>query len=105
MKPTTDLSAIPLPLLVGIAVVLIAQLALVAIALVSLHRRPAARVVTGNKWIWVAVILLLSSIGPILYFAIGRKPAPAADRPAAQTRSSADIADALYGNTETGNRS
>lgn len=100
MRTNLDLSTIPLPLLIGMGILLLVQLALAAVALVNLYRRPAATVATGNKWIWVAVVLLLSFIGPILYFAIGRKQAQAIDRPVEQKRSSAAIADALYRNDD-----
>ncbi|WP_222706669.1 PLD nuclease N-terminal domain-containing protein [Lacisediminihabitans profunda] len=78
--------------------VLLLEIALDAVALVDLYRRPVATVTFGNKWIWVAVIVLINLIGAILYFAIGRKSAQTVERPAAEPkRSSADIADALYG--------
>jgi len=44
-------------------------------------------------------------IGPILYLAIGRKPAPAGEEPAVKpSRTSAEIADALYGDTDSTTR-
>ena len=50
--------------------VLIIQLVLMITALVDLIRREHTR---GPKWIWVLVILLVSNIGPIIYFVAGRK--------------------------------
>jgi hypothetical protein len=32
----------------------------------------ADRRTKGPKWVWVAVILLFSVIGPLLYFVVGR---------------------------------
>ncbi|MCL3863293.1 PLD nuclease N-terminal domain-containing protein [Actinotalea sp. K2] len=98
MRTNFDLSSIPPGILIGVSAVLLVQIALAVAALVDVHRRPAATVVTGNKWVWVLVIVVSSFLGPILYFAVGRKPAHAVDQPGAGRNSSgADIADALYG--------
>jgi hypothetical protein len=50
--------------------VILLQLALLAAALVDLARRERTR---GPKWLWVLIILLVSLIGPILYFTLGRE--------------------------------
>ena len=47
------------------------QFGLMAFALYDLVRRE--RVKGGNKWLWGAIILLISYIGPILYFVLGRE--------------------------------
>ncbi|MBK6713244.1 MAG: PLDc_N domain-containing protein [Chloroflexi bacterium] len=47
----------------------ILQLGLMIAALIDLARRPSAR---GPKWIWVLVIILVNTIGPIIYFLVGR---------------------------------
>jgi hypothetical protein len=65
-------------------------------------------VVIGNKGIWVAIILLVNLLGPILYLAIGRKPAPAAESPGAAGRERKqvdDIVDSLYGTRDPTDRS
>lgn len=88
------------PVLVTLGVLIVVQALLLAVALVDLARRPTARVVGANKWIWLAVILLVSTIGPILYLAAGRR---AASDPTAPTTAMPgtvrpqDVADALYG--------
>ena len=95
-----DLSTLPIGVLVGLGVLLVLELALDVIALVSLARRPRARIALGSKWIWVAIIVLLNVIGPILYFAIGRKTDGPAEVPAPARESGASaesIADSLYG--------
>ncbi len=98
MRTNFDLASIPAGVLILLGVVLVVEIALDVIALVDLYRRPIARVALGNKWIWVAIIVLINLIGAILYFAIGRKPAAAGEEPAVKpSRSSAEIADALYG--------
>ena len=95
----TDLSSLPTWVVALLAVVALAQITLDIIALVDLYRRPADRVLIGNKWVWLAVILLVSFIGAILYLLAGRKPAEVAE-PAATRASSPNatlVADSLYG--------
>jgi hypothetical protein len=94
----TDLSALPTGVLVVLGVVLLIELALDVIALADLYRRPLDQVALGNKWVWVAIIILVNLIGPILYLAIGRKPAvPSGGAAPARPGSAADVADKLYG--------
>ena len=101
MGTNLDLSTIPVGMLIVLGVVLLLEIVLDVIALVDLFRRPVARVALGNKWIWVAVIVLVNLIGAILYFAIGRKPAPVGEEPAVKpARSAAEIAAALYGDSD-----
>lgn len=93
-----DLSALPVGVLIALGVLLLIELTLDVIALVDLYRRPIDRVALGNKWIWVAIIVLVQLVGAILYLAIGRKPAiPDAGAAPVRTGSPADIADKLYG--------
>jgi hypothetical protein len=56
-----------LPLLIPF---LILQLVLIVAALIDLSRRAQTR---GPKWVWVLVILFVSTIGPIIYFIAGRE--------------------------------
>jgi NADH:ubiquinone oxidoreductase subunit 6 (subunit J) len=93
-----DLSTLPVGVLVAVGALAVVQLTLDVVALVDLYRRPAAQVVSGNKWVWVAVVLLVSLLGAILYLVVGRTkavavPVPPASRPVATE----GIADALYG--------
>ena len=55
-----------------IAIVGTAQAALLASAMIDLVRRPAAEVRGGRKWAWFPV-LLINGIGPLAYFAFGRR--------------------------------
>ena len=49
------------------------QFALLAAALADIYRRPAEEI-NGSKWLWSATALVnLMGIGPIAYFAFGRK--------------------------------
>ena len=82
----------------------VVQITLDVIALLDLSRRPVDQVVLGNKWIWVAVVLLVNTVGAILYLVAGRRPAVIAENAAPSASPSEspsarieDIADALYG--------
>jgi hypothetical protein len=59
-----------LPLLIPL---LVLQLILVVAALWDISR-PERRVAGGNKVVWVVVILVLATIGPLAYFLVGRDP-------------------------------
>jgi len=51
------------------------QFALLAAALADIYRRPAEEI-NGSKWLWSAVAFAnFMGIGPIAYFAFGRKRA------------------------------
>ncbi|MDB5820742.1 MAG: hypothetical protein JWQ11_4382 [Rhizobacter sp.] len=100
MRTNLDLSTLPAWLLIGLGVVLLLEVVLAVLALADLARRPVATVGLGNKWIWVAIIVLVNLLGPILYLAVGRRPAVATDEPRAPKRSSTDIADELYGSSD-----
>jgi hypothetical protein len=56
-----------IPLLIPIALL---QVGLMAVALVDLARREKTK---GPKWAWALVIVLVSALGPILYFVLGRQ--------------------------------
>jgi hypothetical protein len=53
-----------------LAPLLAIQLVLVVVALLDLRKQPRTR---GPRWLWVLVILFVNTIGPILYFVIGRE--------------------------------
>ncbi len=53
----------------------IVQMTLLVAALTDFHRRPTEDI-KGSKWVWSVVALAnFMSIGPIAYFAFGRKHA------------------------------
>jgi hypothetical protein len=56
----------------AIAAVGSAQFALLAGALVDLVRRPAEQVRGGRRWVWLPV-LFINTVGPLAYFAFGRR--------------------------------
>ncbi|HMK91616.1 MAG TPA: PLD nuclease N-terminal domain-containing protein [Thermoleophilia bacterium] len=75
------------PGMLAVAVVFgLINLGLVAIALVSLVRRPNAGVRFHNKWVWGALIVLVNGIGPLAYLALGRVDVPLDDAVAAWTQ-------------------
>lgn len=51
--------------------VIVVQIILMVTALVQLRRASAVR--GGYKWVWALVIIFINIIGPILFFAIGKK--------------------------------
>lgn len=96
----TDLSTLPVGVLVVLAVLVVVALTLDVIALIDLYRRPVESVVFGNKWIWLVLILFLNLLGPVLYLVAGRKPARPADTPPAtgsRPNGATDVVDKLYG--------
>ncbi len=94
-----SLQALPTWALVGIGVIVVVDLVLYVYSLMDLYRRPVDQLTIANKWIWVAIILLVSTFGAIIYLLAGRKPAPpegASPRGATVERAE-NAADALYG--------
>lgn len=101
MNTQLQLSELPPVALVAIGLLTLVQIGLQVAALIDLVRRPEERVVSGKKWLWALLIVFGQIIGSILYFAIGRVPAPAEQTPSrasTDTRDAADrAADELYG--------
>ncbi len=98
-----EVSDLSVPALVAVGLLIVGQAILYIVALVDLARRPADQVAGLNKWLWLAVILFVSTLGAILYLAIGRKPAAAAEGPTSAGPRAVrpeDVADALYGPDE-----
>ena len=90
--------SMPIPILVILVVLALVEIGLDIFALVDLYRRPTARIALANKWIWVAIILLVNLVGPILYLAIARKPAIEPGGVAAPSPNRMEqVVDSLYG--------
>lgn len=53
-----------------LAPLIVLQLGLLVLGYVDLARRESVR--GGKKWVW-ALVMLISFVGPILYFAMGRE--------------------------------
>ncbi len=65
MESFSDLNIIAL-----LAPLIIIQFILVIVALIDLIR---VQQTLGPKWMWVLIILFVTTIGPIIYFIVGRK--------------------------------
>ena len=76
----------------------IVEVALVGFCIIDIVRRPA--VLGDRKWLWIVLVVLFTLPGSIIYLAVGRVTAPAAearDDADADARPRADAAaDALY---------
>lgn len=100
VNSSVAVSELPVAVLVGLGLLAAVQLTLQVFALVQLVKTPPDRVsIGGRKWAWALIIVLGEIAGPILWFVLGRRPAPAAEPtpgvPVATRAVSA--ADALYG--------
>jgi uncharacterized membrane protein YczE len=97
---SSNLSTLPAGALAALAALALVAITLDVIALLDLYRRPTSQVVFANKWIWVAIVLLVSTLGAIIYLAAARKPAVVPDDappPASKSLRTDNIADRLYG--------
>lgn len=61
-------------LLLGLAPLALIEIGLLVYSLSDLYR-PGRRVKGGSKTLWLLVILLLSTVGPLLYVFFGREAA------------------------------
>ncbi len=59
-------------ILLAVLPLIIIALGLDIYALVDLYNRDPSQVKGGNKWTWLLIILLINTIGPILYLVVGR---------------------------------
>ncbi len=105
MQTNIPLESMPVWLLIVGGVVAVAQLSFEILALVDMLRRPSERLTLGGrKWLWAILILGVSWIGAIVYFAAGGKPALAVDAASASPvsdRAGAAVS-ALYGPKKDG---
>ncbi|MUK88335.1 transcriptional regulator [Ornithinibacillus sp. L9] len=53
-----------------IAPILVIQGILIIVAMIDLIRTDYTN---GPKWLWVLIIIFVSTLGPILYFVLGRR--------------------------------
>lgn len=78
MRALLSLSSLPLATQVSTTLVLILlplvliELGLVVFSLVDLFK-PERRVIGDNKLVWALVIIVVGTIGPIIYLLAGRK--------------------------------
>ncbi|QAA76061.1 MAG: hypothetical protein BIP78_0295 [Candidatus Bipolaricaulis sibiricus] len=97
--------------LVAVVVLGGVQLSLQVSALVILFRTPDERLVTGRRWVWVAVVVFGQLVGAIAFLAAGRRPVTEQDplhsapQPGDVTRAQARrAADLLYGDSSRAGR-
>jgi hypothetical protein len=102
----SSLGTLPTWTVIVLVLVGVVEVALDVVALVDLYRRPIERIALGNKWVWVAIIVLVNLLGAILYFVVGRRPRPAGEPTAAPVSAErrGSIADALYGDSDSSDR-
>ena len=78
MRTALFMSSLPLAIQLSTSVVLILlplvviELGLVVVSLVDLFK-PERRVIGDNKLVWALIIVLVGTIGPIVYLLAGRK--------------------------------
>jgi len=56
-----------------IAPLIVLQLVLMVLGLRDLIPRKPEEVTGGSKWLWGVVVVVLNTLGPLAYFAFGRK--------------------------------
>lgn len=49
---------------------IVLQLSLLTTAVIDLSK---GKETTGPKWLWAVIVVIFNTIGPIIYFAFGRK--------------------------------
>lgn len=79
----------------AIAIATVIALILLVWALTTWWRTPANRFQALPKWAWFVIILISQPLGPLIFFAVGRTPAPAVE-PEVATINNDRIADLLY---------
>ena len=84
------------PVLSVLVVAVVVEVGLAATALWRWWRTPTERL-SANRWVWLALIVLLSLVGPLAFLAAGRRPAPATDPRGAGAVRADDAVAALYG--------
>ena len=97
---SSNVSTLPAGALAALVVLALVAITLDVIALLDLYRRPTSQVVFANKWIWIAIILLVNTLGAIIYLAAARKPTVGPDDappPASKSLHTDNVADTLYG--------
>jgi len=100
-------SAVPVWGLAALGVLVVLEITLDVVALVDLYRRPVDQVVFANKWIWLAIVLLVNTVGAIIYLLVARKPPVLTDDaapPASTSVRTDNVADTLYGPRDDTNR-
>ncbi len=67
------ISDLPLWLLIVVGVLIVLEVALLAVALIAWVRTPEDGF-SANRWMWLVIILAAQTIGPIVFLLFGRRP-------------------------------
>lgn len=111
LNASPSLDSLPAWALPVLGVLIAVQLALDIWALIVLLRTSDDRLVFGKKWPWLLIILLVNTIGAIVFLAAGRTAAPVSEgagvgavpeAPAGDR--AANAADLLYGPRDAAGR-
>lgn len=104
MNGINEIAALPVPIQIILAFLVAIQLVLVAISLIVLLRLPSGRIADVPKGLWLIIILLGQSIGPIIFLFKAKQEIKAqAERekleatPASSHNSIQSTVEALYG--------
>jgi len=65
-----------LPLIIPLGII---ELVLMIAAVIHIATHPRYRI--GNRWLWLIVVIVVNTVGPILYFVLGRGEAALDDDP------------------------
>jgi hypothetical protein len=68
----TDLH-LPINIVLLLLPLILLQFILTIVAVMSWYKADQDMRLNGNKWGWLMVILLINTIGPILFFIFGRR--------------------------------
>ncbi|MCE5203751.1 MAG: PLD nuclease N-terminal domain-containing protein [Coriobacteriales bacterium] len=77
MLSSIPFDQLPVGARIALGLLAVVQVGLEVFALVTLARTPNDRLVFGMKWPWVVIILLINTVGAIVFLAAGRVSRPA----------------------------
>lgn len=103
MNDVDQLLALPTGGLVLLGLLLVAQIVLLVVGVLAWNRTPEDRMPAPGKWPWLAVVCLISLVGPVAFLVARRstrppRPAEASGPTPAAGRPSPDrTVDLLYG--------
>ena len=109
--PLDQILDLPVWLLIILGVVLVVELAFLAVGVIAWARTPDDRMPRPNKWVWLVLILFVQIIGPVAFLLVRRSEAryaaAAVEQPEslpgprhAARNTASDTADLLYGPRE-----
>jgi hypothetical protein len=104
---------LPTAALVALGILLVLEIALLIVGVIAWAGTPEDRMPPPNKWLWLAVVVLLQILGPIAFLVLRRQHGrymgvetgpssggAAAGNTGPTRRAATDTADLLYGRRE-----